>query len=474
MVFLAWPGAPDAMLVDDAWYYLRTAQNVVEGYGVSFDRAEPFNGFHPLWLLSLLPLAALNPGPDGLARAVLLIQLGVTLVGVWNWGRALKASREVYALAAVLLANPWAAKVLMCGQESALAFSLTGALAVVLREERSGWVAGLLTGLCVLARFDSALWVGVLLVAGLASRPRALLLAVLVGGAMLLPWVAWSQAHFETVIPVSAAIKAEMASGAALSRWAAGCCAGLMFLFAALWCLLHRRERLVVGILIGGALEVTRLVALSQTNGISIWYLWPLFPSVLLVGLSFLTRTVLRMAGLVLLLLAAGLSWAVRLAPASYAVATASREAGVWIREHTAGSAQVAGWDIGATAAWSDRRFRNLEGLAASWRFKREVLEKRQLRAFLASGEVEFVAQYFGRGPLEPQFKAAGLEPRDWQVLWSREVEMRSITSLGVPWRFVFVVLAFRPLRGEQLPNEEPRPRVLPEGESPKLDVAQE
>ena len=68
VVFLAWPAAPDAMLVDDAWYYLRTAKNVVDGYGVSFDRVELFNGFHPLWLLTLIPLGTLKLGPDGLAR----------------------------------------------------------------------------------------------------------------------------------------------------------------------------------------------------------------------------------------------------------------------------------------------------------------------------------------------------------------------------------------------------------------------
>ncbi len=37
--------------IDDAYYYFKTAQNISLGYGVTFDRINPGNGFHPLWML---------------------------------------------------------------------------------------------------------------------------------------------------------------------------------------------------------------------------------------------------------------------------------------------------------------------------------------------------------------------------------------------------------------------------------------
>ena len=39
---------------DDGFYYFKTAQNISEGFGITFDRIAPTNGFHPLWMLLLV------------------------------------------------------------------------------------------------------------------------------------------------------------------------------------------------------------------------------------------------------------------------------------------------------------------------------------------------------------------------------------------------------------------------------------
>jgi hypothetical protein len=44
---------------DDAFYYFKTAQNIVEGQGVTFDGIARTNGFHPLWMILLLPVFTL-------------------------------------------------------------------------------------------------------------------------------------------------------------------------------------------------------------------------------------------------------------------------------------------------------------------------------------------------------------------------------------------------------------------------------
>lgn len=44
---------------DDAFYYFKTAQNISEGRGVTFDGIGRANGFHPLWMLVCVPVFAL-------------------------------------------------------------------------------------------------------------------------------------------------------------------------------------------------------------------------------------------------------------------------------------------------------------------------------------------------------------------------------------------------------------------------------
>lgn len=44
---------------DDAFYYFKTAQNISEGYGVTFDRLSRASGFRPLWMAVCVPIFAL-------------------------------------------------------------------------------------------------------------------------------------------------------------------------------------------------------------------------------------------------------------------------------------------------------------------------------------------------------------------------------------------------------------------------------
>ena len=46
-------------LTDDAFYYFKTAQNIAEGNGITFDGIAPTNGFHPLWMLVCIPVFVL-------------------------------------------------------------------------------------------------------------------------------------------------------------------------------------------------------------------------------------------------------------------------------------------------------------------------------------------------------------------------------------------------------------------------------
>ncbi len=42
--------------MEDGFYYFKIAQNIAQGEGSSFDGINPTNGYHPLWLLCLVPI----------------------------------------------------------------------------------------------------------------------------------------------------------------------------------------------------------------------------------------------------------------------------------------------------------------------------------------------------------------------------------------------------------------------------------
>jgi hypothetical protein len=44
---------------DDVFYYFKTAQNISEGFGSTFDRIGLTNGYHPLWMLICIPIFSL-------------------------------------------------------------------------------------------------------------------------------------------------------------------------------------------------------------------------------------------------------------------------------------------------------------------------------------------------------------------------------------------------------------------------------
>ncbi|HMD87753.1 MAG TPA: hypothetical protein VKF38_01195, partial [Anaerolineaceae bacterium] len=89
---------------DDAFYYFKTAQNVSEGFGFTFDRINLTNGFHPLWEFICIPIFAL-------ARINLILPLRVLigLMGIINAAIAILIfrllskvfSKEVSALMAL-------------------------------------------------------------------------------------------------------------------------------------------------------------------------------------------------------------------------------------------------------------------------------------------------------------------------------------------------------------------------------------
>ncbi|MEI8133028.1 MAG: hypothetical protein WCG34_11395 [Leptolinea sp.] len=91
---------------DDAFYYFKTAQNVSEGHGLTFDRIGRASGFHPLWMMVCIPIFAL-------ARFNLMLPLRVLVLvaGLLNAGTGIflyRMSRKVISEpAAIVTALLW-------------------------------------------------------------------------------------------------------------------------------------------------------------------------------------------------------------------------------------------------------------------------------------------------------------------------------------------------------------------------------
>ena len=69
---------------DDVYYYFVIAKNIINGYGSSYDGISLTNGYHPLWMMAILPIFALEQ-PDLFfpLRAVYLLSSLLLLIGIF-------------------------------------------------------------------------------------------------------------------------------------------------------------------------------------------------------------------------------------------------------------------------------------------------------------------------------------------------------------------------------------------------------
>jgi hypothetical protein len=230
---------------DDAYYYFQIARNLSAGHAPSLDGEAPTNGFHPLWLLLLLPVTAAVSEPllalrAGLTLGALLGAANVALL--FAIARAAGASRAAALVAAGAYAiHPTVVLESVNGLETALAVATQGLAAwlFVRLGARPGPASlgacaglGFAGGLAMLARTDAVVFFAALL-AGLALRERSrrgsgrgalvpALVAGLVASLAVGPWLLWNLREFGTVMQVSAAAIPGLLQREYISRHGAG------------------------------------------------------------------------------------------------------------------------------------------------------------------------------------------------------------------------------------------------------------
>ncbi len=236
-VLLLPTGVLSFLLSDDAYYYLKTAQNTIALGFPTFDGINETDGFHPLWMAVLIVASSISAaGPEAFLKTALLLQLGlgasliclVLRLAKPFGGGASETFVAVFLAVTFTLASP--GLIWFNGLESALAITLI-ALILGMNQETEiirpnlSWqhaaVFGGLAGLMMLARLDSAfllvglaLWCLVTRRSGLGAFPQRVATvvrtywpAVLVFVLVIGPYFIWKQLQFGHLTPISGALK---------------------------------------------------------------------------------------------------------------------------------------------------------------------------------------------------------------------------------------------------------------------------
>jgi hypothetical protein len=216
---------------DDTGYFYKIALNVALGKGLTFDGINQTNGFQPLWLYMLLPLAwAMREAPvDLYLRAALIYQLSlVAIAGVVFFFAMLLYSRRSDALTATTLfyifgighfANGMETGILVLCLSALLYFSLKYRPFSDSSTSKHAFVFGLLLGLTVLARLDMVFLLAVIYTfilwqafakterAGRARLGKQLLLSVIAFTLVTAPYFVYNKIHFGAIMPISGQLK---------------------------------------------------------------------------------------------------------------------------------------------------------------------------------------------------------------------------------------------------------------------------
>lgn len=160
---------------DDMYYYLEIADNIVQGHGVSFDGIHITNGFHPLYLLLILPIVKMflfNKILASYSALILLMLFNVfTAIFVYRIVNLLTKNKDAGIISAFIwLFNPWNIFIPLTGVEVAIAsfFIASSLYAYIYYRIKSNndfskfkiWPIisiGILLGLAILSRSDSIL-----------------------------------------------------------------------------------------------------------------------------------------------------------------------------------------------------------------------------------------------------------------------------------------------------------------------------
>lgn len=440
---------------DDTGYFYKIAWNVVNGKGLTFDGINPTNGFQPLWLYMLLPLAWLmrEATPEAYFRAALVYEMLIVFAAAWFVFRAVRQVESVLVAALSTSIFLYLSRYhFVNGMETGvLMLCLAGLLDYSLRSQvfyrndpRTAFGFGVIAGLLLLARLDTVFLVGISYIfllmrslwawrVGLAVAPLLKDVALSMVGLIIvtLPYFIYNKLAFGALMPISGQLKNSfpyvVQPEFGLARFRAvdlgAVAAAGAFCLGSPWLLRHTKDLSVQYRYFIAAVMVSAAATILHYINTALFMKWAVFGwhfalyhftyGLVLVALIIplfrwlaARNTLYAIAGaLALMLLVAfrvtpkrellsnlGLINLAAQAPTPSWHAI-SYEAALWARQNTPSNAIFAMKDAGIFGLFSQRTVINLDGLVNTKEYQ-EALRQKRLNQYLAEKNVEYLVQH--------------------------------------------------------------------------------
>jgi hypothetical protein len=422
---------------DDACYFAGIANNVAHGFGFTFDRIAPTNGYQPLWLYLLIPIQRLPLSLEARFFAGLILQwVLLSIAALMLYATLARLAPQTLLLASAALFGVLVFLPAINGMETAVQIlAMTALLALGYRKqvfERPGalrsCVFGALLGLVLLARLDDV-FLGIVLgavlfvraVTGGTARGARLAQLGLIGisaAVVVAPYLAYNLARFGALVPISGQLKSSFPRveihGTLLSRFGVR---GVMHILVAaayvVWCLVHpsrlyrgpfERRYLLAAALVGS------VAVLSHTAHTMLFMKWASFrwhfvwyamatSITLVVPLQALqarwssrTWTPLALAALFVL---GGVAEVVRKEDANdtYNWHRSAYDAALWARAYVPANAVMAMHDAGVFGYFSERRVIDLDGVVNTSSYQ-DTLRDGRWSEYLKRYRVQYVVKH--------------------------------------------------------------------------------
>lgn len=452
-------------LNDDAFYYFQIAANIVQGHGSTFDRLNPTNGYHPFWMLVLLPVYILfGSRPEIALRAALVVQLGMWLFfSALLFGVLVKRLKIWAWLPALLLwLNPWFFYQQVNGMESAVALVFLVLLVWVLEKRRgvsgeapvgADFRLGFLLGLAYISRLDTSLvslGVFILLMVRRPGKRLAAGAAFLAGAAVpALSYHLWNVLCFGRLTPVSMHLKHrtfDWSVEAVLGVWKkvfwpiylavdspfAEAVILLGLVGVALFVVRLRKLMTMpdgnpsqgavvlshqLPFLVGVALHWVYLCVFSPSRSGKVafnWYWAPEMVAAVIVcgGVGQLIYDWMRGSMVPKIVSVAGSAFFLAVSVFSlvfffgnvdrYRASLECHKAGLWLHHNTPEDAVIGCWDAGKVGYFSERNVLNLDGLVSSFEYLENYKKHGRLADWLDRNSARFLTNYYAGDRFRP------------------------------------------------------------------------
>jgi hypothetical protein len=424
---------------DDAYYYFGVARNILAGQGSTFDGFNQTNGYHPIWMLVLLPVVALTKGGSVLSlRAILAL---VSILGAFSWLLCwtyirTTGTRYMALIGTVLLLSSPALLLMLNGLESGLLIfwiflmlflDLKYDLLADSSSAGSKFLLGVLFAVLVLIRIDSAFFVLALVVFKLifasSRRPvdkvgflvRSYWPAIVIFCVLVVPYFVYNFLTYGHLFPISGTLKTSFPVPDLNPPNAHTAVYVFGILVSLIWVVIsalsprgylrstllprwrHDTSYAMLAIIWLGCLFHMVWTAMFMQWGVYQWHYSSYVP-ILAILPAFAVRgfvarfghggTIRGLALCLALLFTVGVSVFAHLEKGSHLIQR--YQGAVWAKNHTTGNTVFAMHDAGCFAYLAERPTVNLDGVINSFEYQDAIRDGR-LREFLDNLNVRYI-----------------------------------------------------------------------------------